>query len=312
MPREPQTQPMSVGSAFDAYVKSHLHESVYGKGKDPKYEFTALFEAQVEPHNRDWALDAGKYAFERYVEGGALSDLMQELATAISEPRFELSLTGVVEGYREGITAKKMGVPLNGKPDLYFINANGVHVIHDWKVNGFCSKYPISPTAGYIKIRDCWNTMVEPASRGGYMHKDAVPLDVCGMWINGASGMEFYEEKWATQLATYAWLLGEPVGSDFIASIDQLVCKPNGLYPKIRCASHRARITANFQFIVMNDYQQLWDIINTEPLYLFQNLPYEQSKAKQEMLEEQAIQLYGKDAELTSDEVWLVQSSKAC
>src|SRR5690606_5730332 len=55
-PRAPQERPASVGSAFDAFVKAAFHEALFGKGHDPIYEFEALFETQVEPHNRDWAL----------------------------------------------------------------------------------------------------------------------------------------------------------------------------------------------------------------------------------------------------------------
>ena len=30
-PRFPQTEPMAVGSSFDAYVKSYLHQQLFGK-----------------------------------------------------------------------------------------------------------------------------------------------------------------------------------------------------------------------------------------------------------------------------------------
>jgi hypothetical protein len=70
---------MSIGSSFDAYAKSWLHENLFGKGNDPRFEFQALFEAQVEPHNRDWALQNGQYVFEQYKQSGALSDLLGEL-----------------------------------------------------------------------------------------------------------------------------------------------------------------------------------------------------------------------------------------
>ncbi|KKK99128.1 hypothetical protein LCGC14_2635890, partial [marine sediment metagenome] len=55
LPREPQTQPMSIGSAFDAFCKSYLHEALFGKGADPCYSRGYLFEEQVQEHNRDWA-----------------------------------------------------------------------------------------------------------------------------------------------------------------------------------------------------------------------------------------------------------------
>jgi len=45
-PRMPQTEPMAVGSAFDAFVKSYLHHSLFGNhGKDNQYELNTIFEA---------------------------------------------------------------------------------------------------------------------------------------------------------------------------------------------------------------------------------------------------------------------------
>lgn len=53
-PRVPQMNYMSIGSAFDAYVKSAMHEVLFGKGTDSRFEFDTLFSEQVEEHNRDW------------------------------------------------------------------------------------------------------------------------------------------------------------------------------------------------------------------------------------------------------------------
>ena len=61
---------MSVGGSFDAYAKSALHERLFGKGAAPQFEFQTIFENQVEPHNRDFALEAGKYIFDCYVLTG--------------------------------------------------------------------------------------------------------------------------------------------------------------------------------------------------------------------------------------------------
>ena len=56
-----QTQPMSVGSAFDAYVKFWLAKRTCGG-----FNFVELFESQVESHNRDWARAAGADCFAAY------------------------------------------------------------------------------------------------------------------------------------------------------------------------------------------------------------------------------------------------------
>src|SRR5436190_14893856 len=99
LPDDPQTQPMSIGSAFDAYCKSYIHERLFGKGNDPKYQFENIFEAQVQAHLRDWAIIHGKYAFESYQKSGALADLMLELQHAINVPKFEIEVKGVISGY---------------------------------------------------------------------------------------------------------------------------------------------------------------------------------------------------------------------
>ena len=65
---------MSIGSAFDAFLKSHLHKVLFG-GTDPRFELEAIFEEQVESHNRDWAKVHGEYVFNFYRECGALADL---------------------------------------------------------------------------------------------------------------------------------------------------------------------------------------------------------------------------------------------
>src|SRR5688572_28983595 len=91
--RVPQNAPMAIGSAFDAYVKSYLHNALFG-AVDSKFELRTLFEAQVESQCRDLAWDHGRYAFDCYKDSGALSDLMLEMQRGIGEPRFEFSAQG--------------------------------------------------------------------------------------------------------------------------------------------------------------------------------------------------------------------------
>lgn len=302
-----QTQPMSVGSAFDAYVKSYLHEKIYGKNhpESAKYELEALLKAQVEPHNLDWARAAGQYVFEKYLKSGAMADLMLELNKAVDEPRFEFEVKGVIEGYREGINAKKMGVPLLGKPDIRFINSEGAHAIFDWKVNGFCGRSNTSPQAGYI---ECLEENCGYWMRKG-PHKDAFITDFKGLRINTGSYFEMYDSSWATQLATYGWLMGEPVGVEGIIGVDQIVCNgakpdPSG-YPTIRIAKHRTRISERFQFEVMHRYQTLWSILTDEPFYFFRDKSFEDSAKLCESLDLQAQMMGGQLGELTSDEQWI-------
>ncbi|GAF74341.1 unnamed protein product, partial [marine sediment metagenome] len=142
LPRDPQTQPMSIGSSFDAYAKSYLHEKLYGKNVDSRYNLRTLFEEQVSEHNRDWAWEHGKYVFDEYKRAGCFADLLLELGKAVAKPRFEFTISDEISN-----------VPLLGKPDIFFINEEGARVVYDWKVNGYCSKSIKSPAKGYVKLR---------------------------------------------------------------------------------------------------------------------------------------------------------------
>jgi hypothetical protein len=268
-PRPPQTQPMSIGSAFDAYVKSYLHETFYGKGADPQYELVALFEAQVEPHNREWAWEHGKHAFELYRNSGALADLALELDGAIGKPRFEMELKGLV-AHPDPVTNTICDVVFLGKPDLFFINKEGHFVILDWKVNGWCSKSGASPKKGYLHLRHDDRTVVGA-------HKDAIPMMHQGMMINVAHNLEDVEKDWAAQLAVYGWLCGAEIGEEFIVCIDQLACKlePGKQFPRVRFAQHRTRVGKSFQQEYFAKAHYLWQLVQTD--HIFRHMTREES-----------------------------------
>lgn len=282
-PREAQTRPMSIGSAFDAYVKSYLHEKLFGKDNDPKYSLTALFEAQVEEQHRDWALINGKYLFEQYKQAGCLADMMLELSKASSDPRFEFEVQGAVNGYREGLESVVGDVVLLGKPDCHYVNANGTTVILDFKVNGYLSQ--ASPLAGYIRMRSAGATQHK-------MHKDCMPMKINGMLINVAKYLEEQDKKWARQLAVYAWLTGCPVGSDFLVGIDQVACKSNTYgFPEVRFAEHRTRVSNNFQMTVYNQAAHIWDTVHSD--HIFHNLTKSGSQERCHQLDQRSKCLRG-------------------
>jgi hypothetical protein len=271
-PRVPQTQPMAVGAAFDAYIKSYYH-SVLFNTVDPRFEFDAIFESQVEEHNRDWARESGKYVFECYKTSGAMADLLGELQKSESEPRFEFTLESEIRG-----------VPLLGKPDLYYIHKSGTPIILDWKVNGFCSNHAKSPNRGYLRVRDGWRGV--PSRNANAIHKDAHPMMHNGVLINIAEYLETIYKDWATQLSTYAWLCGAEIGSEFVVAVDQIVAKPNDpALPQLRIAEHRCLVSADFQRTTISRYSELWEIINSG--HIFRNLSFEQSARRCETLDKQ-------------------------
>jgi hypothetical protein len=283
----PQTKPMSVGSAFDAFVKNYLYEGLVGK--NPAYELATLIEKQVESQNRDWALVAGRNCFDQYKESGALSDLIREMEGAIGKPSFEFEIRGPIEWDGETIPC------LLGKPDLFFTNKEGIRVMYDFKVNGYCSKSGVSPIKGYVKLRP-----------GNTQHRDCHPIMFCGIMVNAAEYLEAVDQSWADQLATYLWLVGEPVGTQkAVAGIEQLACKPEGNSVAVRIASHRNRVSRAWQETLFKRYKAMDDTIRSG--WIFREMSEAESRARQELLDQRAANVAPGNDSLDD---WFNQSSR--
>lgn len=280
-PPVPQTEPMAVGAAFDAHAKSFLAKNIINNN-DPRFEFDAIFEEQVEPHNRDFAREHGKYVFDCYVESGAMADLVLELREAVEQPQLEFTISA-----RVPFESDVEGIPLLGKPDVFLINKYGARIVYDFKVNGYLSKYGVSPKKGYVKVRDGWKPNYAPNSRGnGYPHKDCQLAFKNGVYINLACFLEDIDPSWADQLAIYAWLLGEPVGGDFVCGIEQLIAKPFGQgKPLIRCATHRYKISDDYQKALIDKIKFIWDCIQSG--HIFRNMSREESDEMCRKLDQQ-------------------------
>jgi hypothetical protein len=240
-PRDPQTQPMCVGSAFDAYCKSWLYDKLIGDG-NPEFERDTLFEAQVEPHNYDFAKMAGEHVFGAYKQEGCLRALMSELKKSVGPPRFEFSMVQEVSG-----------VPLRGIPDIFFINEEGARVIYDWKVNGYCSTRTKSPMKGYVRLMP-----------GDKVHKNAHVINFKGIPINAAMKLEDGDRAWADQETIYSWILGEPVGSEEVIFGIEQICGPPA---KLRFASHRLRCSPEYQYGLLETIEDIWERINTGRIF---------------------------------------------
>ena len=232
-PRDPQTQPMAAGSAFDAFVKSYLYKQLTGCVSCGEYDFDILFETQVEPQNWDFGLKAGRECFDHYQKCGALSDLLLEIdRVANGIPVFETTVRGEVGG-----------VPLLGKPDIHFTMAGGHCAIYDWKVNGYCAAKPPSPKKYYIR------SYAGGVPAGG--HKEFEPMPHVSGLVVDSHGLEEVFPDWAMQVSIYQWLCGAPVGSGFVVGIDQL-CGAN------RVACFRSTVGATYQHDLYNRVQRVW------------------------------------------------------
>jgi len=252
-----QTKAMAAGAAFDAFVKGYLYRYFYGNGND---YFLNLFEKQVDPENRDFGIQIGKMLFDKYFEAGCVADLIFELKGAV-KPHFEFELKNQVSG-----------VPLMGRPDLFFINEEGGKVVYDWKVNGVVQDSLKSPMKGYVKLRD--------SEKGVSIHKDTVLLKYKGILVNIGMFLEEGNRDWAQQLSIYSWLLGEEIGSEeIIVGIDQ-ICGPVN---RLRFATHRLKIGKGFQESLMARIKEIWEIIQSG--WIFRDLSVEDSKRRCELLE---------------------------
>ena len=224
-PRMLQERPAAAGSSFDAYVKSSLHADVFGADSDPRYELPTLFEAQVEPQNRDWALEEGKYVFDSYVLSGFYDEILALLRTAKEPPRFEFAVEAAING-----------VPFMGKPDCRFVTAGGVNVVHDWKCNGYCSKHTTSPCRSYMRRRDGF-VSGRPSKSHDAEHREFLACQHGDLTIN-TTYLESANTDWADQLSLYGWALGERIGDeDVVLSIHQVVAAPTDARPQLRVAS---------------------------------------------------------------------------
>ena len=273
-PREPQEKPAAAGSAFDAYVKSFLHRALFGDS-NPQFEFQTLFEAQVEPQNRDWAIPVGQYIFHCYKLSGFYDELLDMLKQSKEPPRFEFEVQATLNG-----------VPFLGKPDACWVTPRDVHVIHDFKVSGFASKYTTSPCKGY---RICRDGFVGKQSRGaGKEHREYLGLQYRDIEIN-TSYMEASNDSWADQLSLYGWALGEKIGDEnVVLSIHQIVAKPVEYeFPQLRVAEYHGRVAAGHQHALAARLKRCWDALQSG--HIFADLSREESDLQCQALDDVAL-----------------------
>jgi hypothetical protein len=256
-PREPQNAPMAVGSAFDAFVKADLHKLFCDP--DPAFEKKTLFEAQVEKQCRAEAWDAGEEVYAMYRKCGAWDQLLEDMDGCVN-PRFEANITGEIS-----VPRLDGAITILGKPDVQYISKHGVRVVHDFKVNGYYSNTPPSPRQGYIRLMP-----------GRDMHKSVMPKMHRGFRINGQAPMHIHCEDWAEQLSMYAWTLGEPVGADYILTIDQIVC--NRKTKVHRVAKHASYCMDTWQNKLFDRLHRCWYACRNNHVFL--DMPYEQSVAR--------------------------------
>jgi len=286
--RPPQINYMAAGSAFDAHVKSAIHKAIFGEAvnKGSQFEFSTIFESQVEPHVRDEVLARSTDLFKQYVECGSYPSLLADIVKSPYPPEMEFTAKGEIEG-----------VPLLGKPDLRYITLDGIHVIGDWKVNGAFSKTGASPVQGYQIARDDYGSNTngkqfkarrlkkDPPNK---VYKDYTPMKMRDVELN-TFYMEDFDTDWADQLAIYSWLLGEPIGSEsFVIRMEQVACRPvkDRFHPRAKFATHMCRIGKAHQEKLLARVKMCWATIQSG--HIFTDMSREDSDDMCEMLDGKA------------------------
>lgn len=265
-PKIPQAEAMAAGASFDSYCKAAMQKELTGADT-----FTKLFEDAVEPHNRDYGLEVGKVIFDAYVLSGAYAELLALVKQSATEPRFESTVTKVIDG-----------IPILGKPDLSFSLKLAdllIQIVHDWKVKGYASKYSVSPTKNYRIVRDGF-VAAKQSKNNGESHNGYLAYDHHGFEINTVY-MEVGSKEYAAQTSMYGWLLGMPVGSEDVAyTIDEIVTKNPD--KTLRIANHRARVSQQFQLDLLERYRRCWKAVTSG--HVFDFMSREDSIARCEIL----------------------------
>lgn len=272
--RRPQEGYMGVGSGFDAFVKHNIYRDIFGAEavKNSEFDFDTIFTKQVEEHNRQESLMLASDIWGQYVESGAYDRLRSDIAASPYAPEMEFRISGTVGG-----------VPMLGLPDLRYVTSDGVHVICDFKVNGSTSKTGSSPFVGYAMCLDTYNSRTH-----GKSHRKFSPMKVGSLTIN-ATPLEQICDYWADQLSTYAWLLGEEVGSEqFVIRMEQICMRPVKArdLPRGKFATHLNRVSSGHQTWLLKRYQEAWDAIQSG--HIFSDLTVEESRLKCSELDEAA------------------------
>jgi hypothetical protein len=259
--RPPQIPAMALGSAVDARLKADWHPKFHPH--DPKYDFEAIFESQVEPHLRDEVLEPSSWIVSRYKECGAYDRLMGEFQTAKKSPVFEIDLAGTIEG-----------IPLFGKPDIHFINKYDWTCTYDMKVNGFYSKNRTSVMRGYLWGYDFKKQKI-------VVHKDCKHQNILGVVVNQNCPLELANKKFADQLLIYSWLCGVPIGSSrCIVGIEQFV----GNKSDFRIAQHRSQIKPTYHYELLDRLSKMWQAVVSDQVMSDEQL-YKHQPAAAENLE---------------------------
>ena len=270
-PRTPSTIPMALGSYFDCRVKDQILLDVIGQ---PSL-FSSEMMASVDINLRDEVTPHGERVWQLYKNVGAWKWLKKLLiqSTDIETEKMK--------------SGKVRDLELRGIPDLIF-KIDEQWVIFDWKVNGyFAQGNGQSPCKYYSKL-------LETAGKNK-THRDALITNP-KLRLNTNHTLNESDTTWATQLATYAMLMG--LEDSFIAMIDQLTFVNGSAGKELRCGQFRMRVKQGYMEQTYQRYKDMDDIIKSG--WIFRNMDMKASKRRCDELESTGFALTNGDEKLVN------------
>lgn len=227
---------MVVGTLFDARVKVELAKEV-----GCPCPTLADLVATVDPSAVALIPEADKVAVQllsAYKTSGAFKALIKE---GLAEVHLSPGKATVPGTTRSMLGREVGGVPLGGFPDARIqCRKTNRRVVLDWKTTS-----KVSPEPGWTR---CFN-----------------PFDVTAQYKppheRSGEPFEALHPEWATQLVTYAWLLG--IDEDPLpVAIDQVVYGSKD----VRVFQFRGEVSWNFQVHLRERYRAAWEKITSERL----------------------------------------------
>ena len=287
---------MAVGSAFDAYVKAALNYVLYGTAVSPKFEFGEIFESQVEPQNRDFALKAGKHVFRAY----KLTGLSTNCFLCSDNPSSRRDSSSRSMGHCRCSLHRKAGLPLRAR---LWAGSDPLHP--GLESSGLLLEVCCQPVEGLYALPGRLPEREAEQESHNTEHTNFLEYNHRGLTVN-AGYMEHCNDEYADQLCLYGWLLGEkPSDENVVGMIEEIVSKPANPTPLLRVANHRARVKADYQQKLLERVGRCWQAITTGNV--FPDLTPEENTGRREVLEDMAVSL-GKTAGAYDD--WFNEVSR--
>lgn len=253
-PRPAQTPQMAVGNVFDTHIKYHLASTVGRRDLSP-----SMLEDGIEARmlGRKGSLDKfeqlvlweGLRAYHAYKESPAMRTLLQNLTNIEITPADKVHMVN--------------GVPIWGKLDLELF-ANGRRIVTDWKTSGAFSTNRATPEPGYSY------RYVQRMEEGKSVWIDEGPH------ARAIEPLEILSERWAIQIAMYAWMMGDGPGSEITGRIDKILLVDSDT---VEIYVYRCHVGRDFQLRLLSELQLMWSKIMADEI-----LPPELRGAPPELL----------------------------